>query len=347
MEGTLVIAIATMGGLGLLFAGFLAIADKKLRVEENPKIQEVNEALPGANCGACGKAGCYDFAQAVVNGDAKVDGCPVGGEETAEEVAEIMGVKAEGGAVKQVPRLMCRGGWEEAKPKPVEYEGPLSCSTMHIVSGGNKLCAYGCLGQGDCVEACPFDALVMTENGLPKLVAEFCTSCTVCTDACPRDLLEMHPIDRDYFVFCKSHDDPKTSRQVCSVACVGCSICARPSEGAIEMDDNLAVIDHASLDPDIIPFEKCPTAAIKKIEEERRGYAENVVEGRRIAAEEARKKAEEEKKKAEAKAAKEKAKAEAKAKADAEKKSEEAKEDGAKNEGAKTDDAKDAESSKA
>jgi Na+-translocating ferredoxin:NAD+ oxidoreductase RNF subunit RnfB len=261
MDITLIIAVATMGGLAFIFAGGLAFADKKLRVEENPLIAKVNDALPGANCGACGKAGCYDFATNLVEGKAEVTGCPVGGNETAKLLAEIMGVEAND-TIKYYPRILCKGGISEAATKMTNYYGPLSCTSMDMVSGGDKLCFYGCLGGGDCVEACPFDALFMNEDGIPELIEANCTGCSMCVKACPRDIIEMHPADRNVFVFCKNHDNPKQSKNVCSVACMGCGICARPSDGGIVMENDLAVINYDKLDESKIPFDKCRTGAL-------------------------------------------------------------------------------------
>jgi Na+-translocating ferredoxin:NAD+ oxidoreductase RNF subunit RnfB len=261
MDITLIIAVATMGGLAFIFAGGLAFADKKLRVEENPLIAKVNDALPGANCGACGKAGCYDFAVNLVEGKIEVTGCPVGGNETAKQLAEIMGVEANN-SIKYYPRILCKGGISEAATKMTHYYGPLSCTSMDLVSGGDKLCFYGCLGGGDCVEACPFDALFMNEDGIPELIEANCTGCKMCVKACPRNIIEMHPADRNVFVFCKNHDNPKQSKNVCSVACMGCGICARPSDGGIVMENDLAVINYNKLDESKIPFDKCRTGAI-------------------------------------------------------------------------------------
>jgi len=261
METTIIIAILTMGGLGFIFAGGLAFADKKLRVEENPLIAKINDVLPGANCGACGRAGCYDFAVNVVERTIGVNGCPVGGDETAREIAEILGVEA-GSTTKMVPRILCRGGSSEAVTKMAEYFGPLSCSAMDLVAGGDKLCYYGCLGGGDCVKACPFDAMIMNDDNIPEVIEELCTGCGICVNACPRDIIEMHPIDRQVFVFCKNLDDPKRAKDVCSVACIGCGICARKSDGGIEMVNNLAVINYDLLDESKIPFDKCRTNAI-------------------------------------------------------------------------------------
>jgi Na+-translocating ferredoxin:NAD+ oxidoreductase RNF subunit RnfB len=263
MELTIIIAIITMGGLGFIFAGGLAYADKKLRVEENPLIAQINEALPSANCGGCGFAGCYDFAVNVVEGKSSPTGCPVGGEETAKQIALILGVEA-GSSVKNYPVLLCRGGNSEAVKKMVSYYGPLSCKAMHIVSGGDKLCYYGCLGGGDCVTACPFNAMIMNENGLPEVIEELCTGCGICVKACPRNVLEMHPETHNVFVFCKNEDDPKRSKEVCSVSCLGCGICARKSEGGIEMVNNLGIIVYDKLDESKIPFEKCSTGAIAR-----------------------------------------------------------------------------------
>jgi Na+-translocating ferredoxin:NAD+ oxidoreductase RNF subunit RnfB len=253
-----------MGGLGFLFAAGLAVADKKLRVFENPIITKVNDMLPGANCGACGFAGCYDFATNLVEGNASITGCPVGGDETAKGLAEILGLEIES-SVKMVPRILCMGGNKEAVKKITKYSGPLTCSAMDLVSGGQKMCYYGCLGGGDCVEACPFNAMIMNDNGLPEVIEELCTGCGICADVCPRNIIEMHPEDRKVFVLCKNHDDPKTSKNICSASCIGCGICARKSNGDITMENYLPVINYDKLDEELILFDKCPTGAIRKV----------------------------------------------------------------------------------
>lgn len=262
MEFTIIIAIATMGGLGFIFAGGLAFADKKLRVEENPLIGQVNEVLPNANCGGCGSAGCYDFAVRVVDGKVSPSGCPVGGEEAAQIIAQILGVEA-GESVKMIPKILCGGGNKEAVKKSADYYGPMSCKVVSLVSGGDKLCFYGCLGGGDCVSACPFGAMIMNENNLPEVIEELCTGCGLCAKACLRNIIEMHPADRNVFLYCKNQDDPKRAKEVCSVSCIGCGICARKSDGGVEMINNLGVINYDKLDVSKIPFEKCSTGAIK------------------------------------------------------------------------------------
>lgn len=263
MEVGIILAVATMGGLGFIFAGGLAFADRKLRVEENPLIGQINEILPSANCGGCGRAGCYDFAVNVVDGKALPNGCPVGGDETAKKIAEILGVEVSD-SVKQIPVLLCRGGKAESVKKMADYYGPTSCKAMSIVSGGPKLCFYGCLGGGDCSAACPFGAMIMNENGLPEVIEELCTGCGICIKACPRNILEMHSIDKTVHVFCKNQDDPKRSKEVCSVSCLGCGICARKSDGVVVMFGNVSKVVHEMFDESKIPFDKCLRGAITK-----------------------------------------------------------------------------------
>jgi Na+-translocating ferredoxin:NAD+ oxidoreductase subunit B len=275
MEITFWIAIATMGGLGFFFAGALAIADKKLRVEENPVIGQINECLPGANCGACGNAGCYDFAVKIVEGKAALNGCPVGGQDLIDAISEILGTDG-AQSTKQVARILCRGGNAEAAKKNATYNGPQNCAVMALISGGDKLCLYGCMGGGDCVDACQFNAMYMNENGMPEVIEELCTGCGLCVKACPRGIIELHPIDREVFIFCKNLDDPKTARKVCSVSCIGCAICSRKSDGGVLMKDNLAIIDYSKLDLSKIPFEKCSTKAIGFLKETKKEVIEEL-----------------------------------------------------------------------
>jgi electron transport complex protein RnfB len=261
MDAIVIIAVSTMGGLGLFLAGALAIADRRLSVVEDPKIGEINEVLPNANCGACGNAGCYDFAVKLVEGKAAPNGCPVGGKDVVDDISSILGIDG-GGAVIMRARVLCRGGKKEAAYKEAQYSGPQNCAVQALVSGGEKLCMYGCLGGGDCVTACQFNAMYMDENGLPVVIDELCTGCGLCVKACPRGIIEMHQQDRELFVICKNQDDPKTSRKVCTVSCIGCQICARKSEGGVIMENNLAIIDYTKLDISKIPLDKCSTKAI-------------------------------------------------------------------------------------
>jgi electron transport complex protein RnfB len=263
----MLVPILTMTILGFLFSSGLVLAYKKLKVDEDPKIEKVAEILPQVNCGGCGYSGCRAFAEAVVKGNAAVSGCPVGGEETAIQVAEIMGLDA-GEMIKKVARLHCRGTIKAAKSRGI-YSGIPTCYASHLV-GGNKQCSHGCLGFGDCVKACPFDALYMEADGLPKVREDKCTACGKCVDACPRNLFELHPLAQEILVFCRSEDRGPMARKVCNAACIACGICARACPEAIVMEKNLAVItDFKKIDPEKIPdIEKCPTNAIGRIHRE-------------------------------------------------------------------------------
>jgi RnfABCDGE-type electron transport complex B subunit len=263
MEPSLVPALVTMGGLGVLFAGGLAFADRKLRVEEDPRIADVASQLPNANCGACGLAGCQDFAVKVVAGEVAVTGCPVGGADVAAEIARILGVEP-GESVRLVARVHCRGSAGIAAVK-ADYVGPATCSAVALVAGGSKACLYGCLGGGECVAACQFDAMFLDEQRLPHVIEELCTGCGACARACPRHIIELHPEDREIFVFCRNHDDPKTAKKVCAVACLGCGICSKKSNGAVMLQEHLAVIDYERLDPMLIPFDKCKPGSIRPL----------------------------------------------------------------------------------
>jgi Na+-translocating ferredoxin:NAD+ oxidoreductase subunit B len=261
MDITLVIALGTMGGLGLLFSVVLAIADKKLRVEEDRLVSHIIEILPNANCGACGTAGCQDFAVKVVAGKVAPNGCPVGGPQLAKDLAQLLGVDATT-SVRKVARVLCQGGDGVAVRKNVNFNSADTCAAMALVAGGDKQCYYGCLGGGDCVTICPSNAIFMGADRLPTVIEELCTGCGLCAKACPRDVIEIHPIDRKMFVFCKNLDDPRTAKSVCAAACMGCGICARKSEGSIRIENGLAVIDYAQLNEDIIPISQCKTKAI-------------------------------------------------------------------------------------
>jgi RnfABCDGE-type electron transport complex B subunit len=264
------VPILTMGMLGFLFSAGLVIAYKRLRVEEDPKVEKVNEILPQAQCGACGFSGCRAYAEAVAKGEAELNSCPVGGEEVANQIAGIMGVKpAE--FIKKVARLHCRGTREAAKDRG-EYLGLSTCYAAHLL-GGNKQCSYGCLGLGDCVQVCAFDALHMREDGLPLVSEEKCTACGKCVEACPRDLFELHALSRNIFVYCRSRDKGPFARKVCKNACIACGICVRACPEAIVLENFLAVIiDEDKIDPEKIPeIEKCPTDSIGRLKKGNEG----------------------------------------------------------------------------
>jgi Na+-translocating ferredoxin:NAD+ oxidoreductase RNF subunit RnfB len=203
----------------------------------------VEEILPGANCGACGYAGCRAFAEAMVNGEMAPAGCTVLGDAEREEVAALLGVAA-GEANKQVARLLCAGGTNVARSK-ARYHGVDSCAAAIAVTGGGKGCSWGCLGLADCAVACDFDAITMNPFGLPVVDPELCTACGDCVDACPLDLLVIMPLDHKLIVQCKNLLEGDDVEEVCAVACTACGRCVQDAApGLIEMRNGLAVIDY-------------------------------------------------------------------------------------------------------
>lgn len=271
MSSVYIYSLISMGGLAALLAAGLGFASKKFHVERDERIDQVEEALPGANCGACGYAGCSSLAEAIVAGSVPQDICPVAGEEAQKQIAKIMGAANSEAGEKLIAQVLCRGGWKETQ-RLSEYRGVKSCKAANIVSGGTKSCQYGCLGLGDCAEACPFDAIVINDNGIPEVDSEKCTGCGKCVEACPRSIITLARISKKNHIRCSSHDHGKTVRKICEVGCIGCSLCAKVCPvDAITMENNLAVIDYDKCINCGLCAEKCPTNAIefggKKIEE--------------------------------------------------------------------------------
>ena len=258
----ILIAMISMGGLGIIFSAGLSLANKKLHVEEDPRIAQVVDELPGANCGGCGLPGCAKFAECVVTGEISVSACPVCSEDAIIAISDIMGIEAEK-AERMIARVMCQGGEYETAKKGV-YSGIKTCIAATFAGGGDKLCSYGCIGFGDCVESCPFDAMYMNDNGLPVVIDDKCTGCGNCVDACPRDIIELHPESHKLFVRCKNEDPPKEARKICTRACVGCVICVRMAgENNMMMRNHLAVINYDVYGKDLeLPTDKCPTEGL-------------------------------------------------------------------------------------
>ncbi|MCK5237698.1 MAG: RnfABCDGE type electron transport complex subunit B [Deltaproteobacteria bacterium] len=267
MSSAFFISVLAMGGLGIAFAATLAIANKKLKVKEDPRIKKILEALPMTNCGACGVAGCAALAELLAGGKADITACTAGGQEIADAVAEALGVESvETSRVLAV--VLCRGGHAEAKVG-AKYKGDMSCAAADL-TGGEKLCAYSCLGYADCVDECEFDAMDMSPNGLPVIFYDKCVGCGACAKACPRDIIEMHPEEHKLFVYCKNRDKGAEAKKGCSVACIACTLCVKDcvSEDGIKMQDNLAVIDYEACEQDDSSIKRCPTKCILFDEEE-------------------------------------------------------------------------------
>lgn len=236
-----------LSAIGVVAAIILYIVSKKFYVYEDPLIAEVEDILPAANCAGCGSPGCKAFAEKLVaTEDISELFCPVGGNDVMKMVSEVLGKEV---AEKDptVAVLRCQGACE-VRPKTTEYQGPRTCAISAMVYGGETDCQYGCLGDGDCVNVCDFDAMYMDEKtGLPVIITDKCTSCGACVKACPRHILEMRPRnkrDLKIFIGCLNEDKGGIAKKACSVACIGCSKCEDicPKDAVI-MDNNLAYID--------------------------------------------------------------------------------------------------------
>ncbi len=255
---TYLIPILSMGGLGALLAAVLVLADNKLRVEEDARIDLIEEALPGANCAACGYAGCRQFAEQLVAGKIDPSACRPGGASTALAIGKILGVEVEVG-VPMRARVMCLGGEAECDTRS-EYEGISDCRAAMLLGGGNKGCVYGCLGFATCVDSCPFGAMRMDANGLPEINDDTCTGCGICVEACPKSVISVVAEGDKVIVACSSPEKAKVVKEVCSRGCIGCSLCAKVCPvDAIIMDGNLPVIDQERCIACGDCIERCPT----------------------------------------------------------------------------------------
>ena len=249
--GDILIAIGILGGLGLVFGLVLAAASKMFYVETDPRLDALNECLPGANCGGCGYAGCGGYAEAVLKGEAEIGKCASGGNECAQAMAKIMGVEA-GEMKRKVALVRCSGyrvvdaeGNAKGSKLKAEYEGFADCLAASKVGGNGPLaCKYGCLGFGNCVAACKYGAIHVVK-GVAKVDSEKCVGCMACAKACPRHLITAVDYGTDVYVACNSTAKGAVTVRGCSQGCIGCGMCTKicPHD-AITVENNLAVIDY-------------------------------------------------------------------------------------------------------
>jgi len=255
-----VTAIGAIGGLTLLLASLLVLANRKLHVEEDPRIDLVEEMLPHANCGACGFPGCRPFAEALVQGESAPGKCTVSTEPARLEIAEFLGVDV-GAEERRVARLACAGGSNVAR-NHAHYDGLGSCRAAAQVAGGGKGCFWGCLGLADCREVCDFDAIRMNRHALPEVIEDRCTACGDCVEVCPKDLFSLQTIGRRLWVACRSLEAGDELLEDCEVACTACGRCAADAPRLIQMQQNLPVIDYSRSHQTREPIQRCPTGAI-------------------------------------------------------------------------------------
>ena len=265
----LLTAVATLGAIGAGSAAILYMVGQKFKVEEDPRIQEVQDSLPAANCGGCGFPGCAAFAAACVKAETLDDlYCPVGGQATMDLVAGILGQKAPV-TVKRIAVVRCRGTCGK-RPRTNLYDGVSNCTIASALYGGDTGCSFGCLGLGDCVDSCTFDAIhINPVTMLPEVVEDKCTACGACVKACPKDIIELRkqgPKSRRIYVSCVNEEKGGVAKKSCEVACIGCTKCQQvcPFE-AITIENNLAYIidDKCRLCRKCVPV--CPTNSILEL----------------------------------------------------------------------------------
>lgn len=265
----MIYAIISLAALGAIFGIVLGIADKKFKVEVDPRIDEISKVLPGANCGGCGFPGCSGYAEAIVAGTAPLNACTAGKDEVREQIAEIMGVEAADAQERKVAQLMCNGGKDRAALL-YQYEGVQDCHVAATMFKSPKACSYGCIGLGSCVQSCPFGAITLGPDQLPEIDYRICTGCGACVQNCPQHVLQLVGASKLVHVRCSNKEKGKDAKAACEVACIKCKMCEKNCpQGAItviaEADGSIARIDYEKCTSCGICVTKCPTNALEII----------------------------------------------------------------------------------
>lgn len=259
----ILIGTGVLAAIALVFGLLLTVANKVFEVPSDPRRDQIREALPGANCGACGFVGCDSLADAIAAGKAPANACPVGGSRVGNAVAAILGVEQGAEQERMVATVICQGTIDRCKTK-FNYNGIEDCLAATLVGDGNRACKYACLGLGTCVRACKFDAIHIDEHTMLAVVdPDKCTSCGACVKACPKKVLDLQPVTLPVRVLCRAAEEGVLVSDNCKIGCIGCELCMQACKfGAIRMENHLPVIDREKCVGCMMCAEVCPTAAM-------------------------------------------------------------------------------------
>lgn len=262
MEG-IVFAIILVSVIGVICAVMLAVASKLMAVKEDERFPAVRECLPGANCGACGYAGCDGYAHALIeDSGVKTNLCVPGADSVAQKLAEVLGVEFED-VIEQVAVIKCRGDCSVTSDK-MDYQGIQSCKAAKLLFGGTGKCTFGCMGFGDCAAVCPNDAICI-ENGIAHVNTRLCIGCGMCASVCPNKLISIMPDVEKMLVTCSNTEKGAVTRKKCTHGCIGCKKCEKECPaGAITVVNNLSQIDYDKCTNCGHCVEVCPTKCIMK-----------------------------------------------------------------------------------
>lgn len=259
----ILISIIVLAAAGLLCGLALAIAARFFAVSEDPRIAKVQEALPGANCGGCGFAGCSGYAAAVVAGKASANRCAPGGSAVAKNIATILGLKSFDADVEPRVAVVLCGGDDASASRTFQYNGIVDCASAAAIAGGDKACKYGCLGYGSCVRACPAKAIEIV-NGIAHVRRDLCIGCGKCMTVCPRGVIKLVPKKHTVHVFCNSKDKGADVRKYCSKGCIGCKLCTKfaPAD-SVTVEENLAHVNYNMAPLSTETTAKCPAKCFR------------------------------------------------------------------------------------
>lgn len=257
-------AVLLVGGIGFVGALILGISAVTFAVKMDPREKAVLDQLPGANCGACGFAGCAAFAHELTQNEDAEMACPAVTEEALQSICDVL-CREMGGGTPMIAFVGCKGTPEKSVTR-FSYMGPRDCRAAQIIAGGAKACQYGCLGLGSCVDVCPFDAIHMGEDSLPHVDDLKCTGCGKCVDTCPREIIKLVPADANYGVSCISKDSAKDMKAYCQVGCIKCRICENtcPFDAIELLDGNAASINQEKCRRCGLCVSVCPTGVIEQ-----------------------------------------------------------------------------------